>query len=142
MAPSKRICTLTIPHHARRERMQRILVVEDSSVVQSIVRLALRRYGCAVEYARNGVEALEAIARGGEPDLMLVDINMPRMSGLELLAELRGSGVVPRIPVIIVSTEGEEHDVQRGMEAGARAYLRKPFRQDELCALIDSVVVS
>lgn len=118
--------------------MQRILVVEDSVVVQSIVKLALKRYGCEVIYAKNGVEALEAIARDGEPDLMLVDINMPRMSGLELLGELRGSGLVPRVPVIIVSTEGEEHDVQRGIEAGARAYLRKPFRQQELCALIDS----
>jgi len=120
--------------------MQRILVVEDSSVVQSIVKLALRKYRCSVEYARNGVEALEVIARDGEPDLMLVDINMPRMSGLELLAELRGSGVVPRVPVIIVSTEGEDHDVERGLEAGARAYLRKPFRQDELWAVIDRVV--
>ena len=135
MAGAGRFCTLAIG-----DRMQRILVVEDSSVVQSIVKLALRRYGCAIECARNGVEALEAIARVGEPDLILVDINMPRMSGLELLGELRGSGAVPRIPVIIVSTEGEEHDVQRGIEAGARAYLRKPFRPDELCALIDSVV--
>lgn len=122
--------------------MQRILVVEDSVVVRSIVKLALKRYGCEVTYANNGVEALEAIARDGEPDLMLVDINMPRMSGLELLGELRGTGLVPRVPVIIVSTEGEDHDVQRGIEAGARAYLRKPFRQDELCALIDSFEVA
>jgi two-component system chemotaxis response regulator CheY len=120
--------------------VQRILVVEDSTVVQSIVKLALKRYGCAVTCAGNGVEALEAIARDGEPDLMLVDINMPRMSGLELLGELRDRGAVARIPIIIVSTEGEDHDVERGLQAGARAYLRKPFRQHELCAVIDSVV--
>ena len=122
--------------------MQRVLVVEDSSVVQSIVKIALRRYGCSTTYVRDGVEALEVIAREGEPDLMLVDINMPRMNGLELLAELNGTGVVPRVPVIIVSTEGEDHDVERGLGAGARAYLRKPFRPDQLQKLIDSVVVS
>lgn len=119
--------------------MQRVLVVEDSSVVQSIVQLALRRYGVVVTIARNGVEALAAIARDGEPDLMLVDINMPRMNGLELLAELRGSGAVPRIPVIMVSTEGAA-DMKRGLDAGARAYLRKPFRPDDLCTVIDGVM--
>jgi CheY-like chemotaxis protein len=120
--------------------MQRILVVEDSSLVQSIVQRALRRYGCEVTCVRDGVEALASIERDGEPDLMLVDINMPRMSGLELLGELRHSGRVPRMPVIVVSTEGTEGDIQRGLDAGARAYLRKPFRQDELCALIDEVI--
>jgi two-component system, chemotaxis family, chemotaxis protein CheY len=120
--------------------MPRILIVEDSSVVQSIVKVALRRHAYELTCTANGVEALQAIARDGEPDLMLVDINMPRMNGLELLGELRAAGTVPRVPVIIVSTEGEEEDVRRGMDAGARAYLRKPFRGDQLCALIDSVL--
>jgi two-component system chemotaxis response regulator CheY len=124
------------------EGMQRILVVEDSTVVQSIVQRALRKYACDVVCVKNGVEALEAIARDGEPDLMLVDINMPRMNGLELLGELRAGGALPRLRVIMVSTEGEEHDVQRGLDAGARAYLKKPFRQDELCALIDRVMTA
>jgi CheY-like chemotaxis protein len=119
--------------------MQRILVVEDSSLVQSIVQRALRRYGCEITCVRDGVEALASIERDGEPDLVLMDINMPRMSGLELLGALRQSGRVPRMPVIVVSTEGTEGDIQRGLDAGARAYLRKPFRQEELCALIDEV---
>jgi len=121
--------------------MQRILVVEDSSLVQSIVKVALRRYGSVhIASASNGVEALAAIARDGEPDLMLVDINMPRMSGIELLDELRGQGVVPRIPVIIVSTESDDHDVQRGLDAGARAYLKKPFRTEDLVPLMREIL--
>jgi two-component system, chemotaxis family, chemotaxis protein CheY len=123
--------------------MQRILVVEDSSLVQSIVKAALRRYGTVqIATVNNGVEALAAIARDGEPDLMLVDINMPRMSGIELLDELRGQGTVPRIPVIIVSTESDDADVQRGLDAGARAYLKKPFRTDDLCKVIDRVMAA
>lgn len=120
--------------------MLRILVVEDSSVVQAIVKSALRRYDHAATYAGNGVEALEAIARDGEPDLILVDVNMPRMNGLELLGQLGAAGTVPRVPAIIVSTEGEDDDVRRGLDAGARAYLRKPFRGDQLCKLIDEVL--
>jgi CheY-like chemotaxis protein len=123
--------------------MQRILVVEDSSLVQSIVKVALRRYEkLHVASASNGVEALASIARDGEPDLVLLDINMPQMSGLELLDELRASGVVPRVPVIIVSTESEPDDVQRGLDAGARAYLKKPFRTDDLCKVIDRVLAA
>lgn len=123
--------------------MQRILVVEDSSLVQSIVKAALRRYGSVqIATVNNGVEALASIERDGEPDLMLIDINMPRMSGIELLDELRGQGTVPRIPVIIVSTESEESDVQRGLDAGARAYLKKPFRTDDLCKVIDRVMAA
>lgn len=123
--------------------MQRILVVEDSSLVQSIVKVALRRYErLHVASASNGVEALASIERDGEPDLVLLDINMPQMSGLELLDELRASGVVPRVPVIIVSTESEADDVKRGLDAGARAYLKKPFRTDDLCKVIDRVLAS
>jgi CheY-like chemotaxis protein len=123
--------------------MQRILVVEDSSLVQSIVKVALRRYEkLHVASASNGVEALASIARDGEPDLVLLDINMPQMSGLELLDELRASGVVPRVPVIIVSTESEPDDVKRGLDAGARAYLKKPFRTDDLCKVIDRVLAA
>ncbi len=109
-------------------------------MVQAVVRQALRRSPCEVTWARDGVAALGFLREGLEPDLVLLDINLPRMNGLELLAELRQSGVVPRVPVIIVSTEGEDHDVARGLEAGARAYLRKPFRAEELWEVIDAVV--
>ena len=119
---------------------QRILLVEDSAVVQAVVRQALRRSPCDVTWAKDGVAALAYLREGFEPDLVLLDINLPRMNGLELLTELRASGVVPRVPVIIVSTEGEDHDVARGLEAGARAYLRKPFRADQLWEVIDSVM--
>lgn len=120
--------------------MLRVLVVDDSSFLHSILRVSLRRYcDCDIAYANNGAEALEQLDQA-EPNLILLDINMPVMSGLELLAHLRERGVLERVPVIIVSTEGEEHDVERGLEAGATAYLRKPFKEPELHELLDRVV--
>lgn len=124
------------------DRPQHVLLVEDSAVVQAVVRQALRRFPCEVTWAKDGVAALGYLREGLTPDLVLLDINLPRMNGLELLAELRAAGIVPRIPVIIVSTEGEDHDVARGLEAGARAYLRKPFRPEQLWAAIDTVMAS
>jgi len=121
-------------------KLRRILLVEDSAVVQAVVKGALRKYRCQVVCAADGVAALATLAQIGDPDLVLLDINLPRMNGLELLGELRASGLAARVPVIIVSTEGEEHDIARGMEAGARAYLRKPFRAEQLCGVIDAVL--
>lgn len=119
----------------------RILVVDDSSFLHSIFRVSLRRlYDCEISYAKNGLEALSSIEEKGEPDLILLDVNMPVMDGLELLGELRGLGVIERVPVIIISTEGEEADVLRGLEAGARGYLRKPFTQAELHDIISRVM--
>lgn len=120
--------------------MLRILVVDDSSFLHSILRISLRRYcDCQIGYAKHGAEALETL-REAEPDLILLDVNMPVMSGLEFLAHLKEGGVLDRVPVIIVSTEGEEEDVIRGLEAGATAYLRKPFKEVELHRLLDRVV--
>jgi two-component system, chemotaxis family, chemotaxis protein CheY len=120
--------------------MLRILVVDDSSFLHSILRISLRRYcECQIAYAKHGADALGKL-KDDEPDLILLDVNMPVMSGLEFLAHLKEGGVLKRVPVIIVSTEGEEEDVVRGLEAGATAYLRKPFKEAELHDLLDRVM--
>ena len=120
--------------------MKRILVVDDSSMIRALFRQSLasaRDY--RVREARNGQEALDAIAADGEPDLIFLDVNMPVMDGLEFLATSAGAGLVERVPVVIVSTEGREEDVQRGLDAGAWAYLRKPFNPAELIPLIEKL---
>jgi two-component system chemotaxis response regulator CheY len=120
--------------------MKRILVVDDSSMIRALFRHSLAN---AKEYrireARNGQEALDAIAADGEPDIIFLDVNMPVMDGLEFLATSAGAGLVERVPVVIVSTEGREEDVQRGLDAGARAYLRKPFQPAELMPLVEQL---
>lgn len=121
--------------------MTSILVVDDSPLLHAMFRHVLASMPDAdVTYARHGVEALEHIARDGEPALVLLDINMPVMDGLEFLDELGRRGMRERVPVVIVSTEDKEADILRGLEAGARGYLRKPFSPDELLSIIRQVV--
>ena len=121
--------------------MKRILVVDDSSMIRALFRQMLsgvRDY--RVREARNGQEALDAVSNEGEPDLIFLDVNMPVMDGLEFLATSAGAGLVERVPVVIVSTEGRDEDVQRGLDAGARAYLRKPFNPATLLPLVEKLI--
>jgi len=120
--------------------MKRILVVDDSSMIRALFRQSLTSVkDYRVREARNGQEALDAIASEGEPDLIFLDVNMPVMDGLEFLATSAGAGLVERVPVVIVSTEGRDEDVQRGMDAGARDYLRKPFNPAVLPSLVEKL---
>ena len=124
------------------ERMQRVFVVDDSPLVRSMLRAML---GSVLPEGQlillsNGLEAMARIEQDGEPDLMLVDINMPEMDGLEFLQALRGRGVLDRVPVIIVSTEQTPQDIERGLAAGARAYLGKPFDAKQLGAAVEKVM--
>jgi CheY-like chemotaxis protein len=121
--------------------MRRILVVDDSDLMHSLMKYAISRLkGFEVSFAKNGKEALDFVTSVGEPSLILLDINMPVMDGLDLLRRLTTLGMTQRVPVIIVSTEGREADVLRGLEAGARAYLPKPFRAQDLHSMIERVL--
>lgn len=106
------------------------------------MKQALRQAACELTWVRDGMAALSLLREGLRPELVLLDINLPRMNGLELLGELRQLGLTPELPVIIISTESEPHDIERGLAAGARAYLRKPFRAAELWAAITSVTAA
>ncbi len=110
----------------------RVLVVEDSPGMRSFVRATLEEGGLAeVTEAANGFEALRLLPRE-RYDLVVTDINMPDIHGLELLSFMRKSEVHALTPVIIVSTEGAQRDRERGMALGANAYLTKPFDPEAL----------
>jgi DNA-binding response OmpR family regulator len=113
----------------------RILVVEDEERVLNFIRSKLRASGYEVLTAGNGLEALEQ-ARAQEPDLIVLDLLMPEMDGLEMLKELRSFSTVP---VIIVSAKGSDIDRIRGLGMGADDYLAKPFNPNELVARIDAI---
>ena len=113
--------------------MQRILIVEDSATMRSLLASALTDLGTPVEVteAASGFEALRLLPR--EPfDLILTDINMPDINGLELLSFVKRNLAYRDIPLIIVSTEGSERDREKGLGLGADAYLVKPFEPDDL----------
>lgn len=112
----------------------RVLLVDDSAVMRKVVERSLRDAGIAVSEvleAKDGWEALAAV-REQSPDLILCDINMPTMDGIEFLKNLQGTEAAGKIPVVMVTTEGGESRVQDAMGAGARGYISKPFTAEQL----------
>ena len=105
-----------------------ILIVEDSPTMRSLVVSALEDIGSPVRIteAASGFEALRELPRG-DYDLIVTDINMPDINGLELISFVRRNASYRSIPLLIISTEGSERDRERGLELGADAYLVKPF---------------
>lgn len=116
----------------------RILIVDDSSMARKLVRRTLDMAGFPIESVRmaeNGVEAL-AVLDKERVDLVLLDLNMPKMGGIETLERMRASDGTKRTPVIVVSTEGAESRIQKVKEHGA-GFLRKPFATEDL---VDAVI--
>jgi two-component system, chemotaxis family, chemotaxis protein CheY len=112
----------------------RAMIVDDSSVMRKIVERSLRQAGVdliKVVEAGNGAEAL--VALGKEPvDLILCDINMPVMDGLEFVRQLSTVENAKGVPVVMITTEGSENHVVQALSAGARGYIRKPFTPDQV----------
>jgi len=118
---------------------KRIVIVEDEKDMADLVARRLTREGYAVETASDGLAALDKI-RSLLPDLALVDIMLPGMSGLDLLSELRRESLTANIPVIIMTAKGEESDVVLGLHLGADDYVVKPFSLSVLTARITAVL--
>jgi len=112
----------------------RALIVDDSSVMRKIVERSLRQAGIDLEQvieAGNGAEALGAL-QGGTVDLILCDINMPVMDGLEFVRQLGTVDAAKGIPVVMITTEGSESHVVQALSCGARGYIRKPFTPEQV----------
>jgi two-component system, chemotaxis family, chemotaxis protein CheY len=112
----------------------RILIVDDSSVMRKILERSLRQAGVelsSVHQAGNGAEALAVLAEN-QVDLILCDINMPVMDGLEFVKQLPGVENAKAAPVIMITTEGSESHVVQALSAGAKGYIRKPFTPEQV----------
>ncbi|HET7467263.1 MAG TPA: response regulator [Candidatus Dormibacteraeota bacterium] len=112
-----------------------VLVVEDEQLVSRLVGRTLTAAGCQVTYAANGEEALNRL-REALPDLVVSDVNMPRMNGFELLTRIRAQPATRALPVILLTARGDTEDVVAGMGLGADDYLIKPFARPELLARV------
>ena len=112
----------------------RILIVDDSSVMRKIVERSLRQAGLEIVQvleASNGAEAL-VVAQNSALDLILSDINMPTMDGLEFVRRLRDVENAKNVPVIMITTEAGESAVVQALSNGARGYIRKPFTPEQI----------
>ena len=114
--------------------MTKILLVEDSAPDAMLIRQALREAGVegAVEVVTDGEQALARLRAGASPDLMLLDLNLPRMDGRAVLSEMRGDAALSEIPVIVLTTSSAPHDVRFCYQHGANSYVRKPLGLDRL----------
>jgi twitching motility two-component system response regulator PilH len=119
--------------------MSKILVVEDSLAQRQMISELLRDSGLNIKFACDGVEALEHIQHYS-PDLVIMDIVMPRMNGYELCRHIKSDPKTKGIPVVMCSSKGEEFDRYWGMKQGADAYIAKPFQPVELIGTIEKLL--
>ncbi|GMU41584.1 MAG: hypothetical protein AMXMBFR23_24500 [Chloroflexota bacterium] len=117
-----------------------VLVVEDEASVRSMLALAIRSAGFRVHLAVDGQDAAEQLAAGLEVDVLLMDVRMPRMGGVELLLHLRAQPAFATLPVIAMSAYSDELQEQEVRAAGANAFLPKPFTVADLRAALETVV--
>lgn len=112
----------------------RTLIVDDSSVMRKIVERSLRQAGLdglVVFEAGSGTDGLELL-KTQQVELILSDINMPSMDGLEFLRQLRAQNLAPSVPVVMITTESSEEHVKQAILAGAQGYIRKPFTAEQV----------
>ncbi len=119
--------------------MAKILIAEDERDIRDLITFTLGFAGYEVVAAANGEEAVN-LARQEVPDLVLMDVRMPRMTGYEACNVMKADEKLKDIPIIFLSAKGQDSEIQAGLQAGAIEYLLKPFAPDQLTARIQAVL--
>ena len=119
--------------------MAKILIAEDERDIRDLVAFTLRFAGHEVSAAANGEEAVE-LATKFNPDLILMDVRMPRMTGYEACKVMKANPDLKDIPVVFLTARGQETEIQQGLEAGAEEYLLKPFAPDQLTTRVKAIL--
>jgi CheY-like chemotaxis protein len=119
--------------------MAKILIAEDERDIRDLVAFTLRFAGYEVVAAGNGEEAVD-LAPKVNPDLILMDVRMPRMTGYEACKVMKANPDLKDIPVVFLSAKGQESEIQQGMDVGAEAYLLKPFAPDQLTNRVKEIL--
>ena len=119
-----------------------VLIIDDSSSMRAVIKKTLKVSGFNVGQflmAGDGKEALKVL-EGEWVDIILTDINMPNMNGIELLTEVKKDEMLKSIPVVMVTTEGSDRVMQESMRLGAQGYVKKPFRPEEIKGILNSIM--
>ena len=119
--------------------MTKILIAEDERDIRELVIFSLQFGGFTVVQAANGAEAV-AQAQKELPDLILMDVRMPKMTGYEACRQVKSLPELREVPVVFLSAKGQEGEIQTGLEAGAEEYILKPFAPDELVKQVQAVL--
>jgi len=119
----------------------RIVIADDDADIRELVVFKLRQAGHEVVPVGDGSAAVEA-CREHQPDLVILDVMMPRMSGLDAATEIRGDDSLAALPIILLTARAQDADIQMGYEAGANDYIVKPFSPRELASRVDEVLAA
>lgn len=119
--------------------MAKILIAEDERDIRDLIAFTLRFAGHEVFAAANGEEAVE-MAPKVNPDLILMDVRMPRMTGYEACKIMKANPDMKDIPVVFLSAKGQENEIQQGLDVGAEEYLLKPFAPDQLTKRVKEIL--
>lgn len=109
-----------------------ILIVDDSKTVRNLVAFIMKKEGFTVTTAEDGLDGLEKLYAAGTVDLIISDVNMPRMDGFTFIKTVREQEAYRDLPIVVLSTEGQEHDIQQGLSLGANLYMIKPAQPDKM----------
>ena len=127
---------------AREAQMTEILVVDDSKVMRDMIVACLRAVpDTNFVHASSGLEAIERLSLA-QFDLMVLDLNMPDIGGIEVLEFVRGQDTLRKLPVLIVTTRGDDQSRDRVLQAGATSFLAKPFTPDSIIAEVRAILTS
>jgi len=118
--------------------VKKILVIDDSETIRQQVMQALASTGYEIVEAVDGLDGLEKLRAQSDLDMALCDVNMPRLNGLEMIAEVQRSGL--KIPILMLTTEGQPSLIKRAREAGAKGWIVKPFKPELLVAAVTKLV--
>lgn len=119
--------------------MTKILVAEDERDIRELIGFSLRFADFEVILVKDGVEALERIPEE-EPDLVILDVRMPKMSGYEACRQLKEDPTTEDIPIVFLSAKGQEDEIKQGLKSGAMEYIVKPFAPDELAEQVKDIL--
>ena len=118
---------------------KRVLVVDDSATVRQQVGMTLQSAGYEIVEAVDGADGLSKLADNGDISMVICDINMPRMTGLEMIEQIAQSKTIRKVPVVMLTTEGQPALIQRARQAGAKGWIVKPFKPDLLLAAVNKL---
>jgi DNA-binding response OmpR family regulator len=117
----------------------RVIIADDDPDIRRLVQITVSNAGCDVTVASDGEQALELI-RESPPDLVILDVLMPRMDGWEVAKELKSDPLTQAVPIMFLTSRGQEHDVLEGFNSGAADYMVKPFSPRELQVRVRAVL--